>query len=1236
MEFIKKLLKKLSSIGSGNKTRTIAFIGSFVLVGAAMTFYTIANTRSPRLAEMESMQYGQNIETVASNEASGGQFTQITQSYEPSPGGVSDGGAGTGTTQSAFMPTAPYYSTFYYAWYGSDDDRYSYWHDNGHSPYSNWFSNYLPDMDPNSFDPENELYRTKDDSTIYWQLNKMKEAKIEVAISSWWGQNRKEDDAFNKIITDVMNRADNPYPNLRWATYFEQEGFSNPSVESIVDDINYIKDKYASQYSYLKIGGKPVVFVYAGNDDGPEMAERWRQVREQTGVYTVLKVYGGYEGDASKANSWHQYAPANRAGQHGNYSYYVSPGFWKDGDPVRLERNLQEFRNAVSDMVDADTTWKLIQTWNEWGEGSSVEPGEQVVQTTSGDAAPDPYGAIFGNAYIDALNEILPTLETPEGTVAGASTGPLVSISNSTDGNNGDVLSATTEGSFTFATIGDVGADQPDTISTLSTIPQIGSSFTLAVGDMSYNDITPESAWCDFVQSKVGANHPFQIVMGNHEDDDRVDGFIGEFRKCLPDRLNSVGEYAAEYYFDYPSASPLARVIMIGAGNDFQGEKYDYPKGSTHYQWLESAIDSARASNIKWIIVGMHKVCISVGNKDCEIEQDLVDLLTEKRVDLVLSGHEHDYQRTKQLSCIIPGQFNSSCVANANSTGYTKGNGLVWVVQGMAGGGGFTSVNPTDSEAGYFAKAMGNGAAYDFIAGTSTNSVGKGLMKYVVTPDSLTGELIVSYRTGGSGTYFADTFSITSDGSEPPAPPSDTTAPTIAISQPADGSELGGTVTVAADATDDTQVNKVEFLVDGVVRWTDTTAPYEFNLITSAYSDGPHSIAAKAYDSASNVGQSSLVHVTFKNQTSSCTTSAPSYAQYTTVLNLANATSYKVWTRYASSSPATVYLTVDGGCPMELSLDSASGWSWLSWQGSLDFASGSHTIELSTESVGLMLDSLIFSDDLGCVPTGFGENCLTVVDSTNPEVSIVAPETDGTVIDGTAILVASASDDVGVEYVEWFINGTSVGQATISPEGYTIEIDTIQYDDGEYAFTAKAFDAAGNNATSEVRNLIIENIPTPPIGTGSTLTYIVDADATVREDKENRNYARDTNLEVDGSPAKAAYLKFKPSDINGRTVVSAKLFLYNTNSSSEGGVVRTVEDDNWDENRIKWNNAPIAGGIIGTIREVSPGNWYSVDLTSTVTQDGVYSFRIDSSYDNGADYGSKESENRPKLVIVVQ
>jgi hypothetical protein len=96
------------------------------------------------------------------------------------------------------------------------------------------------------------------------------------------------------------------------------------------------------------------------------------------------------------------------------YAFSVSPGFWlDDGSSLpRLARNLDEFRDAVANMVASDATWKIVLTWNEWGEGTSVEPGEQVrLNADSGKEELDPNGAPFKNQYIDALKELLPPLD---------------------------------------------------------------------------------------------------------------------------------------------------------------------------------------------------------------------------------------------------------------------------------------------------------------------------------------------------------------------------------------------------------------------------------------------------------------------------------------------------------------------------------------------------------------------------------------------------------------------------------------------------------------------------------------------------------------------------------------------------------------------------------------------------------------------------------------------------------
>jgi hypothetical protein len=88
----------------------------------------------------------------------------------------------------------------------------------------------------------------------------------------------------------------------------------------------------------------------------------------------------------------------------------------------------------------------------------------------------------------------------------------------------------------------------------------------------------------------------------------------------------------------------------------------------------------------------------------------------------------------------------------------------------------------------------------------------------------------------------------------------DTTAPTAAVTSPADGASVYGPTTVTATASDDTGVAGVDLLVDGTVVGSDSTAPYSFTW--SATAVGSHTLQARARDAAGNTGASSTVTVT--------------------------------------------------------------------------------------------------------------------------------------------------------------------------------------------------------------------------------------------------------------------------------------------------------------------------------------------------------------------------------------
>jgi glucose/arabinose dehydrogenase/chitodextrinase len=110
-----------------------------------------------------------------------------------------------------------------------------------------------------------------------------------------------------------------------------------------------------------------------------------------------------------------------------------------------------------------------------------------------------------------------------------------------------------------------------------------------------------------------------------------------------------------------------------------------------------------------------------------------------------------------------------------------------------------------------------------------------------------------------------------------PTLPPDTTPPTVSLTAPADGATVSGNVQVNANASDDVGVAGVQFLLDGgVFGAEDTAPPYSVPWNTTAAVNGPHTLAARARDAASNLATSPTVNVTVSN--SSATGPVAGYA----------------------------------------------------------------------------------------------------------------------------------------------------------------------------------------------------------------------------------------------------------------------------------------------------------------------------------------------------------------------
>ena len=114
---------------------------------------------------------------------------------------------------------------------------------------------------------------------------------------------------------------------------------------------------------------------------------------------------------------------------------------------------------------------------------------------------------------------------------------------------------------------------------------------------------------------------------------------------------------------------------------------------------------------------------------------------------------------------------------------------------------------------------------------------------------------------------------IQSDMNAPISPPaSDTTKPAVAVTAPAGGAVVSGTISVTADASDDVAVAGVQFKLDGSnLGAEDTLAPYSVSWDTRTSPNGPHSISAVARDTAGNTQTASNVTVSVSNDTAAPT-----------------------------------------------------------------------------------------------------------------------------------------------------------------------------------------------------------------------------------------------------------------------------------------------------------------------------------------------------------------------------
>ncbi|MBL0211227.1 MAG: pre-peptidase C-terminal domain-containing protein [Holophagaceae bacterium] len=275
--------------------------------------------------------------------------------------------------------------------------------------------------------------------------------------------------------------------------------------------------------------------------------------------------------------------------------------------------------------------------------------------------------------------------------------------------------------------------------------------------------------------------------------------------------------------------------------------------------------------------------------------------------------------------------------------------------------------------------------------------------------------------------------------------PADTQAPTVSAT------EIGtsGTITFNATATDNVGVTKVEFYVDGVLKGTDTASPYSMTLDSTTLTNAAHSLTAKAYDAASNIGTSTAVSFTISNavpDTQAPTVSATETGTSGTITFNATATDNVGVTKVEFYVDGVLKGT-DTASPYSMTLDSTT----------LTNAAHSLTAKAYDAASNIGTSTAVSFTISNAVP-----------DTQAPTVSATETGTSGTIT-----FNATATDNVGVTKVEFYVDGVLKGTDTASP--YSMTLDSTTLTNAAHSLTAKAYDAASNIGTSTAVSFTINN-----------------------------------------------------------------------------------------------------------------------------------------------------------------
>jgi len=268
--------------------------------------------------------------------------------------------------------------------------------------------------------PVKGAYRSDDAAVIDWHIDQAKAHGITGFVVSWFGlANRQIDDTLALLIKRAEEK------DFKIAVYWENQRDGGALMRQFaVDDLSSIVERYGKSKAFLKVDGKPVIFMY-GRVVYQTPVALWPEivqgVRARAGDFALIAdgyqtsyayLFDGlhtYDPAGLSPDTWNNLRPENlsslrawaanhyekgvkTARQHGRIAcVMVTPGcdarkaYKIKEQSDRLDG--QTYRTLWDEALKAQPDWVLITSWNEWPEGTEIEPslelGDKYLQITA-------------------------------------------------------------------------------------------------------------------------------------------------------------------------------------------------------------------------------------------------------------------------------------------------------------------------------------------------------------------------------------------------------------------------------------------------------------------------------------------------------------------------------------------------------------------------------------------------------------------------------------------------------------------------------------------------------------------------------------------------------------------------------------------------------------------------------------------------------------------------------------